>query len=71
MQSRGETEALLATQGLNTMRFKAFCFESRDADSPYHACMDRFEKAMNGSVPDLPAVLPDVEKAFNEWRNHE
>jgi hypothetical protein len=71
MQNPDETEAFLASKGLNTIRFKAFAFESREEGSAYQECVARFELAINGSVADLAAILPDVEKAFGEWSSHD
>ena len=71
MQSQDEIGALLASKAFNTMRFKAFVFESREADSPHHGCMERFEQATSGGVDDVAAVLPEVEKAFKEWLSHD
>jgi hypothetical protein len=61
---------------LKTMRFKAFEFENRPSDTPYHAQLVRYEKATRAlkdhptaeAKTELAAAFLDRYRAFTAWK---
>jgi hypothetical protein len=68
MRSQDEINSVLASRGLNTVRFQAFLFEARELDSPFHDQVARLETAAKG---ELDKVLTDVELAYKVWMSHD